>query len=397
MNIQFPPSRGCFMSSEHVERRLAAILAADVVGSCRLIGIDEEGTLAQLKALRKKLFDPKITDHRGRIVKNTGDGALVEFGSVVDYPGARCDSDSYIYCYTFDKNLLQEWNWSERYPEQDEILRYLEHCAERFDLKPDIQFGKRVVEVVFDDNTEFWTVRSDRGDAVRARFVITAVGALSTANMPPIKGLSSFAGKCYHTSQWPHHGVDFTAKRVGVIGTGATAVQAIPEIAQQAKHLTVFQRTPNFCVPARNGKVDPEVAKARKAGYDGIVERIKSSFFGFELNFIPKSVLETTPEEREREFDRMWDAGGFPFWLANYQDMFFSKEANDVIADYLKRKIRATVNDPVVAEKLTPKAYPYGTKGQPLDANYFKTLNKKRVVLVDATADGPIEEITPDG
>ena len=295
------------------------------------------------------------------------------------YPGARCDSDSYIYCYTFDKNLLQEWNWSERYPEQDEILRYLEHCAERFDLKPDIQFGKRVVEVVFDDDTELWTVRTDKGDAVTARFVIPAVGALSTANMPPIKGLSSFTGKCYHTSQWPHDGVDFTAKRVGVIGTGATAVQAIPEIAQQAKHLTVFQRTPNFCVPARNGRVDPEVTKARKADYDGIRQRIKDSFFGFELNFIPKAVLETTPEEREQEFDKMWDAGGFAFWLANYQDMFFSKEANDVIAEYLKRKIRSIVNDPAIAEKLTPKTYPYGTKRQPLDTNYFETFNKKNV------------------
>ena len=256
------------------------------------------------------------------------------------YPGARCDSDSYVYCYTFDKNLLQEWNWSERYPEQDEILRYLEHCAERFDLKPDIQFGKRVVEVVFDEHAELWTVRTDKGDVAKAPFVITAVGALSTANMPPFKGLSSFKGKCYHTSQWPHDGVDFTAKRVGVIGTGATAVQAIPEIAQQAKHLTVFQRTPAFCVPARNGRVDPEVTKARKADYDGIRQRIKNSFFGFELNFIPKSVLEATPEEREQEFDRMWDSGGFAFWLANYQDMFFSKEANDIIADYLKRKIR---------------------------------------------------------
>src|SRR5215468_5423261 len=313
------------------------------------------------------------------------------------YPGARCDSDSYIYCYTLDKNLLQEWEWSERYPEQDEILRYLEHCAERFDLKPDIQFGKRVVDVVFDDSFELWTVRTDKGDVVRTQFVITAVGALSTANVPPFKGLSSFKGQCYHTSQWPHDGVDFTAKRVGVIGTGATAVQAIPEISQQAKHLTVFQRTPNFCVPARNGKVDREIVKARKADYDGVRERIKNSFFGFELNFIPKSVLETTPEEREREFDRMWDAGGFAFWLANYQDMFFNQEANDLCADYIKRKIRKTVKDPVVAEKLIPKGYAYGTKRQPLDTNYYETFNKDNVRLVDAKTDGGIEEITETG
>jgi cyclohexanone monooxygenase len=213
-----------------------------------------------------------------------------------------------------------------------------------------------------------------------------------------ISGASPAPGQLvHHTSQWPHDGVDFTGKRVGVIGTGATAVQAIPEIAQQAKQLTVFQRTPAFCVPARNGCVDPEVTKARKADYDGIRQRIKDSFFGFELYFIPKSVLEATPEEREKEFDRMWDTGGFAFWLANYQDMFFSKEANDHIADYLKRKIRSTVNDPVVAEKLTPKTYPYGTKRQPLDTNYFETFNKKNVLLVDANTDGPIEEITPNG
>src|SRR5262249_17491910 len=216
-----------------------------------------------------------------------------------------------------------------------------------------------------------------------------------TANVRPFKGLSSFKGKCYHTSQWPHDGVECTAKRVGVIGTGATAVQAIPEIAQQAKHLTVFQRTPAFCVPARNGRVDPEVTKARKADYDGIRQRIKDSFFGFELNFMPKSVLEATPEEREQEFDRMWDARGLRFWLANYRCMRSSQAANAVIAGYLKRKSRWTVNAPVVAEKLTPENYPYGTKRQPLDTNYFETFNKKNVELVDARTDGPIEEITP--
>ncbi len=300
------------------------------------------------------------------------------------YPGARCDSDSYIYCYTFDKNLLQEWEWSERYPEQDEILRYLEHCAERFDLKPDILFGKRVTETVYDEKSHRWTVRTDKGDTISARYVIAAVGSLSTLNLPDYKGLDSFKGRAYHTSRWPHDGVDFTNKRVGVIGTGATAVQAIPEISQQARHLTVFQRTPNFCVPARNGKVDPEVTRARKANYDSIVDNIRNSFFGFELNFIPKSVLETTPEEREAEFDRMWGNGGFAFWLANYQDMFFNQEANDVCAEYAQAsKIRETVKDPAVAEKLIPKTYAYGTKRQPLDTNYYETFNKPNVVLVD--------------
>lgn len=313
------------------------------------------------------------------------------------YPGARCDSDCYIYCYTHDKALLQEWNWSERYPEQPEILRYLEHCAERFDVKRDIVFGQNIVETVYDESTKLWSVRTEQGREVQARYVIAAVGSLSATNVPPFEGLETFKGRAYHTSQWPHDGVDFTNQRVGVIGTGATAVQAIPEIAQQARHLTVFQRTPNYCVPARNGKVDPEVMKARKARYEEVVKNIRGSFFGFELSFIPKSVFEASPEEREAEFDRMWYDGGFAFWLANYQDMFFDPKANELIADYLKRKIRATVRDPEVAERLIPKGYPYGTKRQPLDTNYFETFNKPNVLLVDAAADGPIEAITETG
>jgi cation diffusion facilitator CzcD-associated flavoprotein CzcO len=313
------------------------------------------------------------------------------------YPGARCDSDAYIYCFTWDKQLLQEWQWSERYPEQPEILRYLEEVAKRHDLKRDIQFNTSVTRAEFDEKTNLWTVHTDKGEEVTARYLIAAVGTLSATNMPSFKGLEKFKGKWYHTSRFPHTGVDFTGKHVGVVGTGATAVQAIPEIAQQAKQLTVFQRTANYCVPARNGKVAPELVSARKADYEGIVKRIRESFFGQEHYFIPKSALEATPEERERVFDRMWDAGGFAFWLANYQDMFFSQEANDLCADYIKRKIRKTVKDPVVAEKLIPTGYAYGTKRQPLDTNYYETFNKDNVLLVDARTDGGIEEITEAG
>jgi len=179
------------------------------------------------------------------------------------YPGARCDSDAYIYCFTWDKQLLQEWEWSERYPEQPEILSYLEHVAKRHDLKRDIQFNASVSAAEFDETTNLWTVRTDKGEEVTARYLIAAVGSLSTTNIPEFKGLEKFKGKWYHTSRFPHSGVDFTNKRVGVVGTGATAVQAIPEIAQQAKQLTVFQRTANYCVPARNGKVDPELVSAK--------------------------------------------------------------------------------------------------------------------------------------
>ena len=313
------------------------------------------------------------------------------------YPGARCDSDSYIYVCSWDKQALQEWEWSERYPEQPEILRYLEYIAKRHDLKRDMQFGTKVTGAEFDEKTNLWTVHTDKGDSVTARYVITAVGTLTTTNMPNFKGLENFKGKWYHTSRFPHTGVDFTGKRVGVVGTGATAVQAIPEIAQQAKQLTVFQRTANYCVPARNGKVDPEVTKARKADYENIIKRTRESFFGQEHYFIMKSAMEATKEEREAEFDKKWDAGGFAFWLANYQDMFFVEEANELCADYIRRKIRKTVIDQKIADRLMPKGHHYGCKRQPLDTNYYETFNKPNVQLVDATMDGAIEEITEKG
>ena len=313
------------------------------------------------------------------------------------YPGARCDSDSYIYCYTFDKQLLREWEWSERYPQQPEILRYLEHVAKRHDLKRDIRFNTRVTGGQFDEATNLWTVETDDGETVTARYLVAAVGSLSDTNIPSFEGMDDFKGKVYHTSRFPKEGVDFTAKRVAVVGTGATAVQAIPEIAQQAKHLTVFQRTANYCVPARNGKVDPDLVKARKEDYDGIVERIRDSFFGQEHYFIPRSALDDTPEQREKEFDKRWDAGGFAFWLSNYQDMFFNQEANDLCADYIQRKIRATVKDPEVAEMLIPKGHAYGTKRQPLDTNYYETFNKDNVLLVDAATYGGIEAFTEKG
>src|SRR5271166_5854323 len=313
------------------------------------------------------------------------------------YPGARCDSDAYIYCFTWDKQLLQEWEWSERYPEQPEILRYLEHVAKRHDLKRDIEFNTWVTAAEFDETTNLWTVRTDQGEEVTARYLIAAVGCLSDTNVPRSAGLEKFRGKWYHTSRFPPGGVDFTGKRVGVVGTGATALQAIPEISQQAKQLTVFQRTANYCAPARNGKVDPERVKVRKADYDGVVKRIRASFSGFEYTPIAKSALEATAEEREHEFDRMWDEGGFAFWLANYQDMRLNEEVNELCADYVKRKIRKIVKDPVVAERLIPKGYPCGTKRPPLDSNYYETFNKDNVLLVDANTDGGIEEITKRG
>jgi cyclohexanone monooxygenase len=312
------------------------------------------------------------------------------------YPGARSDSDSYIYCYTFDRKLLQEWEWSERYPEQPEILRYLNHVADRLDLRRDIQLDTRVTGASFDEAAKLWVIRTDRGDSVTARYFISAVGCLSSSNQPAFEGAETFEGRSFHTGHWPHGGVDFTARRVGVIGTGASAVQAIPIIAQQAKRLTVFQRTANYCVPARNGKVDPEKVRSRKADYERIIEAIRNSYFGFEYDFIMKSVLETPAGEREKVFNEMWDTGGFAFWLANYQDMLFTREANDVCAEFLRNRIRETVKDPAVAKMLIPTGYPYGTKRQPLDTNYFETFNRPNVELVDVN-ETPIAEMTPIG
>ena len=279
------------------------------------------------------------------------------------YPGARSDSDSYIYCYSFDRGLWEEWEWSERYPEQHEILAYLEHVAERFGLNRDIEFSTtRVTAATFDEAASRWTVTTDTGRSVTAQFVITAVGALSASNTPQFPGADTFGGDSYHTGLWPHEGVDFTGQRVAVIGTGASAVQAVPLIAQQAADLTVFQRTANYIVPARNGPVDPAVKRARKDDYAGIWGRVRSSSFGFELYFLEKGALESSDEEIERELMDRWNRGGFGIWLGSYGDIFFSDEANAKIRKFLNERIREKVHDPQTAALLTPKGYPFGCK-----------------------------------
>ena len=312
------------------------------------------------------------------------------------YPGARSDSDSYVYAYSFSKELRQEWKWSERYPEQSEIRAYLEHVADRFDLRRDIQLSTRVIEARFDEEEKVWEVRTNSGDVVTARFLIAAVGALSAANPTDIPGRDTFAGERYHTGQWPHEGIDFTGKTVGVIGTGATGIQLIPMIAQQADHLTVFQRSPNYAIPARNGPMAPEFEQWYKENYDEIWDRIRNSFAGHELWFFDHGALEASPEERERVYQAQWDRGGFGLWLGNYMDIFFTKEANDTIAEWLRKKIQERVDDPVTAEKLTPRDHAFGTKRVPLETNYYEAFNRDNVELVDVR-EAPIQEITPTG
>jgi cation diffusion facilitator CzcD-associated flavoprotein CzcO len=312
------------------------------------------------------------------------------------YPGARCDSDSYIYCYSFDEDLWQEWQWSERYPEQPEIRAYLEHVAERFDLKRDITFNTAVAAAAYDEAAGTWTVTTEGGEQVTTRFLITGVGALSASNTPKFAGIDSFGGASYHTGHWPHEGVDFTGQRVGVIGTGASAVQAIPVIADQATGLTVFQRTANYIVPARNGPVDPDVTAARKQDYTGIRDRIRASYFGFELTFLEQGALEASDEDIQRELMARWEEGGFGIWLGSYVDIFFNDEANAKVRAFLHDRIREVVDDPETAELLVPKGYPFGCKRNPLDSGYYETFNRPHVRLVDVKSN-LIDAITPDG
>jgi cation diffusion facilitator CzcD-associated flavoprotein CzcO len=312
------------------------------------------------------------------------------------YPGARCDSESYYYAYSFSKEIQQEWSWTCRYPEQPEILRYLNFCADKLDLRRDIQFNTRVTGAHYNDQTHRWNIETDRGDRVSAKYFITAVGCLSAAQVPNIKGLESFQGKWYHTGKWPHEGVDFTGKRVGIIGTGSSGIQAIPVIAAQAKHLTVFQRTPNYTVPARDAPMPADFRKKVKETYDEITRKTRQSVFGMPYDSPEQSALEVTPEQRKAVYDGWWDKGGFGFLLSSYNDLIMNKEANETAAEYVRAKIREIVKDPVTAEKLTPRTYPIGTKRPPIDTDYYETFNRDNVTLIDIRK-VPIQEITPKG
>jgi cyclohexanone monooxygenase len=311
------------------------------------------------------------------------------------YPGARCDVESMDYSYSFSEELQQEWSWTERYASQPEILRYLNHVADRFDLRRHVQFATRVTAAVFDEATKRWTIRTDRGDRVSAQFCIMATGCLSAAQVPDFRDLDTFGGKWYHTGNWPHEGVDFTGQRVGVIGTGSSAIQSIPIIAQQAAHVFVFQRTPNFSVPARNTPLDPEYERRVKAGYAAYRRRARESRVGFVVDGSEQSALAVSPEERTREYEIRWSRGGLGF-NATFADLLTSREANDTAAEFFRAKIRATVRNPAVAEALSPRGYPVGTKRLCVDTNYYDTYNRDNVTLVDIRK-VPIETITPSG
>ena len=312
------------------------------------------------------------------------------------YPGARCDVESLDYSYSFSDALQQEWRWSERYAAQPEILRYIEHVADRFDLRRDIQFDTRVTAADFDEATNRWAIETDRGDRATARFCIMAVGCLSAAQAPahPRTSLAS-AAACHHTGAWPHEGVDFTGQRVGVIGTGSSAIQAIPIIARQAAQLVVFQRTPNFSIPARNAPLDPEHERRVKADYAAHRRLARESRAGFVIPLNDTPALATTAEERRRAYEARWARGGFGF-LGAFNDLRTDTAANDTAAEFVRAKIRAIVRDPTVAAALAPTDYPIGTKRLCLDTDYYATFNRANVTLVDLRR-APIEAITPTG
>ncbi|MBM4557164.1 flavin-containing monooxygenase [Prescottella equi] len=312
------------------------------------------------------------------------------------YPGARCDVDSADYSYSFDEALQQEWEWTERYPTQPEILRYLEHVADRFGLREDITLGTRVTSAHFDEDRELWTIGTDSdAGSVTARWVIMATGALSTARLPAIDGLDTFAGEILHTAQWPTEGVDFTGRRVGVIGTGSSGVQAIPLIAQQADRLTVFQRTPGFVIPARNRPLDAGELAAIKADYPTRRQLQRESHGGWILPPPVGSALQTAPEVRIKEYEARWAVGGLAY-QTTFDDVMTDLAANETSAEFVRSKIRETVTDPDTAEALCPRGYPLGAKRVCIGTDYYETYNRDNVALVDLRSD-PIVEIVPEG
>jgi cyclohexanone monooxygenase len=311
------------------------------------------------------------------------------------YPGARCDIESMTYSYSWSEELEQEWTWSERYAAQPEILRYLCHVADRFDLRRDIRFGTRVTSAVYDEDRDGWSIDTDRGDKLFASYLIMATGCLSVPRMPDIDGIEQFAGEAYHTALWPHEPVDFAGKRAGVIGTGSSAVQIVPAIAEDAAQVTVFQRTPAFSVPAWNGPLDPEAVRERKARYAEYRRLARLTGGGNPWHTRPQSAHDETPEQRRQEFEASYQVGGF-FLQAAYSDLFTDAEANEMISDFVRDKIRERVHDPELAELLCPYEYPLATKRMCVDTGYYEAYNRSNVRLVNV-ADAPIEQITETG
>ncbi len=310
------------------------------------------------------------------------------------YPGARCDVESMQYSYQFSDELQQEWDWTEKYATQPEILRYANHVADRFNLRRDIRFNTRVSTACFDDAAGSWRLTTGQGEQFRATYCVMATGCLSAVNKARIDGLESFKGQVYHTGEWPHEGVDFNGQRVAVIGTGSSAIQAIPMIAGQAESLTVLQRTPNYTIPAHNAPLDPQQRQAVKQRYREFRDEAKQSFAGIHFRYNPESAVEVSHQRRREEFEARWAHGGVTF-MGAFSDLLFDRRANDAAAEFVRSKIRQIVNDPEVAELLCPDNI-IGCKRLCVDTDYYATYNRSNVKLIDVRR-SPIERITPDG
>jgi cyclohexanone monooxygenase len=311
------------------------------------------------------------------------------------YPGARCDVESMQYSYSFSDDLQQEWDWSERYAPQPEILKYANHVADRFDLRTDIQFGTRVVRAAFGEGADIWSVTTSGGNSVTAKYVVLATGCLSNARTPDIKGLAGFKGKVYHTGHWPHQRIDFTGRRVGVIGTGSSAIQAVPVIAGQASHLTVFQRTPNFSIPARNAALTAEERAAFRANYPEIRRFAREEARNGIYSELPdRGALDDGDNERRAKYEARWSRGGLTF-MSVYNNLALDRAANDTAADFVRDKIAEVVKDPQTAKLLQPNNHPIGSKRICIDTEYYATFNRPNVTLVDIGSN-PIEEILPN-
>jgi len=312
------------------------------------------------------------------------------------YPGARFDSESYSYHYSFSQELLDEWDWSEHFAAQPEILRYLNFVADKFDLRKDMQFETRIKSAAYDKAANEWAIRTEQGETARAKILISATGPLSAPQMPKIDGIDDFRGDSYHTSQWPHEPVDFSGKRVGIIGTGATGVQVIQTIASEVERLTVFQRDPNYCAPLLNSTIDKqEMQEIRKRSRD-YFDRCDETFGSFLHGSDPRSSLEVSDEERLAFFEELYATPGFAIWLGNFADTFTDQKANDLITEFMVKKIRDRVDDPVTAEKLIPKDHGFGLRRVPMETNYYEVYNQDNVELVDVN-ENPIVRITETG
>ena len=311
------------------------------------------------------------------------------------YPGARCDSESHSYMYYFSKELVQEWEWSERYPQQPEILRYLNYVADKFDLRRDIAFDTRVTSARFDEQHQQWVVHTEAGETLRAQFLITAVGCLSSANVPNIPGRDSFAGQWFHTGSWPHEGVDFTGKHVGIVGTGSTGIQAIPVISKEADHVTVFQRTANYSLPANNAPLTDDFKQYAKAHADEIYTTMTTNGNGHPFHIAPRKAVDMTPEELEEIYEAAWQKGGLQF-RATFEDLLTSNDANSTAAQFIRKKILGIVKDPSKAKVLADIDHPFAAKRPPIDSHYFETYNRDNVSLVNLR-ETPIEEIVAAG